>query len=68
MSMLLSVRRLFTHWRQLLYRLLRRQAEGVHYINGADTLPSPLTAEEEAAVFCAYGGRGPGRTRRADHP
>ena len=49
--MLLSVRRLFTHWRQLLYRLLRRQAEGVHYINGADTLPSPLTAEEEAAVF-----------------
>ena len=51
MSMLLSVRRLFTHWRQLLYRLLRRQAEGVHYINGADTLPSPLTAEEEAAVF-----------------
>ena len=51
MSMLLSVRRLFTHWRQLLYRLLRRQAEGVHYLNGADTLPSPLTAEEEAAVF-----------------
>lgn len=51
MSMLLSVRRLFTHWRQLLYRLLCRQAEGVHYINGADTLPSPLTAEEEAAVF-----------------
>lgn len=51
MSMLLSVRRLFTHWRQLLHRLLRRQAEGVHYINGADTLPSPLTAEEEAAVF-----------------
>ena len=23
----------------------------MHYINGADTLPSPLTAEEEAAVF-----------------
>ena len=51
MNRKLSVRRLFSHWRILLQRLLRRQAEGVHYINGADTLPSPLTAEEEAAVF-----------------
>ncbi len=25
----------------------------IHYINGADTLPAPLTAEEEQAVFAA---------------
>ncbi len=40
--------------RRLLNRLLaffRRHREGVHYINGADTLPAPLTPQEEAAVF-----------------
>jgi len=35
--------------RWLRLRLSRR--EGVHYINGSDTLPPPLTAEEEEAVF-----------------
>lgn len=32
-------------------RILRRGAEESHYINGADTLPPPLSPEEEAAVF-----------------
>lgn len=32
-------------------RLLRRAGEDVHYINGADTLPPPLTPAEEADVF-----------------
>ena len=34
-----------------LLRLLRYAADETHYINGADTLPPPLTAEEEARVF-----------------
>ncbi len=34
-----------------LRRWLTRRAEGVHYINGSETLPAPLTAAEEAAVF-----------------
>ena len=36
-------------WRRLWRRLLGR--ESVHYINGADVLPTPLTAEEERAVL-----------------
>lgn len=35
--------------RQLFRRILKPSA--VHYINGSDTLPPPLTKEEEAAVF-----------------
>ena len=31
--------------------LCRTARQGVHYINGTDTLPPPLTAEEERAVF-----------------
>ena len=38
-------------WRLLICRLLLRLKDGLHYINGADTLPPPLTAEEEAEVF-----------------
>lgn len=38
--------RLFQWWQRLF-------AEDVHYINGSDTLPSPLTAEEEQRVFAA---------------
>lgn len=37
-------------WSRLL-RILRGDGEEVHYINGADTLPPPLSAAEEAAVF-----------------
>ena len=32
-------------------RLLRRGGGDLHYINGADTLPAPLTPAEEAEVF-----------------
>lgn len=28
-----------------------QSADEIYYINGADTLPAPLSAEEEAAVF-----------------
>lgn len=34
-----------------LRRLWKPPADDIHYINGADTLPSPLTAQEEAEVF-----------------
>lgn len=32
------------------YKILLRKIEGVYYINGTDTLPPPLSAEEEADV------------------
>ena len=35
-------------WRWLCRRLARQE---IHYINGSDTLPPPLTAEEERTVF-----------------
>ncbi len=38
-------------WHRLLQRLLRLAANETHYINGADSLPPPLTAEEEADIF-----------------
>lgn len=37
--------------RLLWFKLLKSLADEGHYINGADTLPPPLTAEEEAAIF-----------------
>lgn len=37
--------------RALFYRLLFRTADETHYINGADSLPPPLTAEEETEIF-----------------
>ena len=41
--------RLMERLRRLWWRLLGRDA--VHYINGAEVLPSPLSAEEERAVL-----------------
>ena len=39
-------------WLRKLWQWLRGYtAEGLYYINGADSLPPPLTAEEEAGVF-----------------
>lgn len=38
-------------WLMRLWQWLLRRQEGVHYIHGADTLPPPLTAAEEAAIF-----------------
>ena len=44
--------RIFFRIRRLLSRFLaRRRPKGVFYINGAETLPQPLSAEEEAAVI-----------------
>ena len=37
--------------RRLWLRIVLRLGDGVHYINGADTLPPPLSATEEATVF-----------------
>lgn len=37
--------------RAFLYRLLYHAADESHYINGADSLPPPLTAEEEMEIF-----------------
>ena len=40
-------------WRGLLFRMMSwmRGEESIHYINGSETLPPPLTQEEEAAVM-----------------
>ena len=46
--------RLHVLWRRLIFRLLRRGNEG-YYINGADVLPHPLTAEEEGALLARAG-------------
>ncbi len=40
-------------FRHLLRLWLRLTAEDVHYINGSDTLPEPLTAEQEQQAFVA---------------
>ena len=50
------LRRLLSAFRRGLKRLyvflfVDRTADEIHYINGADTLPAPLSAEEEAAVL-----------------
>lgn len=37
--------------RQLWIRLIKSQADDGYYINGSDTLPLPLSAEEEAEIF-----------------
>ncbi|MBQ7670056.1 MAG: RNA polymerase sporulation sigma factor SigE [Clostridia bacterium] len=52
---------MFTRLLIRLARLFRRRPHGdIHYINGADTLPSPLTPEEEAAAFAALAQDDPG--------
>ncbi len=40
-------------WQRLRLRFFKRMCEGVYYIHGADTLPPPLTAEEEAKALSA---------------
>ncbi len=37
---------------RILLRILPCRAKEVHYINGQDTLPQPLTAEEESMLLC----------------
>ena len=38
---------------------LGKKADPLHYINGPETLPPPLTAEEEAALMARYDTDGP---------
>lgn len=42
----------------LILRVIRkfRPRKQVHYVNGAETLPEPLTREEEAAILARYHG------------
>ena len=42
---------LFSWIRQVLLGILARRPKGCHYINGPETLPPPLTKEQEAQVF-----------------
>ena len=42
---------LFSWIRQALLGILARRPNGCHYINGPETLPPPLTKEQEAQVF-----------------
>ena len=42
---------LFSWIRQVLLGILARRPNGCHYINGPETLPPPLTKEQEAKVF-----------------
>ncbi|HHV50791.1 MAG TPA: RNA polymerase sporulation sigma factor SigE [Clostridiales bacterium] len=46
-----AISELIQRIRLLWFKLLKSLADEGHYINGADTLPPPLTAEEEAVIF-----------------
>lgn len=46
-----AIQILLSPFRRLWRWLLCKTGEETHYINGADSLPPPLTAEEEADVF-----------------
>ena len=45
---------------RLLWRLFPPESRGCHYINGPETLPPPLTKEEEAQVMENIRGGVPG--------
>ena len=42
---------MFLVLKRILFRLITRQYCEVYYINGPDNLPSPLSRDQEAAVF-----------------
>lgn len=53
---------------RFLLKLLKKSCEGVYYINGTDSLPSPLTPQEEAqAVTQAAAGDSRARERLITH-
>lgn len=53
---------------RFLLKLLKKSGEGVYYINGTDSLPSPLTPQEEAqAVTQAAAGDSRARERLITH-
>ena len=45
------IRKLWNLWKEFLLRQIKKQGEGIYYINGTDTLPSPLSAEEEREIL-----------------
>lgn len=48
---MISMSQILSRIRRLLESLFFRKAKGVFYINGPETLPAPLTPEEEAKVM-----------------
>lgn len=48
MNLVFKIRQFFTN---IAHRLLHRHTERIDYINGPNSLPAPLSQEEEAAVF-----------------
>ncbi len=42
-------------------KLRRRRESGIFYINGPDTLPAPLSREDEAEMICLLDGEGDGQ-------
>lgn len=56
-------------WGKLLYHFSRyRTPEGIYYINGPDTLPPPLSHEEEEAIMDAIRrGENPSREKLITH-
>lgn len=49
----MNIKNVFFEVRQIFLKVLRklRLTEGIHYINGPETLPAPLTAKEEAEIM-----------------
>lgn len=57
-----------TRWRRLLERLGLHPPSEIYYIGGTDTLPPPLTAEEEAYLISRYAdGQGHVRDTLIEH-
>ena len=52
---------------KLLFRKLFKKEQGLYYINGPETLPPPLTKEEEAAILNAPEITLEGRDRLVEH-
>lgn len=49
--MIRFLKEVFQRFRRLILKILPHEKCGVHYVNGTDSLPPPLTREEEEAAF-----------------
>ena len=49
--MIRFLKEVFRRFRRLILKILPHEKCGVHYVNGTDSLPPPLTREEEEAAF-----------------
>ncbi len=45
------IRKIWYFFKRILWLSVKKQGEGIYYINGTDTLPSPLSAEEEREIL-----------------